>query len=239
MGCWRGLRGVDAAGGPSEMQESERKYKWYYSPKCTFKNEKKAGREKTMVSVLTRAKKCAKISFVFEKDAGVAQSVEQLIRNQQVRCSSHPTSSKKHRKLRFLVLFCCKNAESGVGQNAGQLLTHTVTHTRKCANRFKEYRRGGFAPSPIFLMFFFCSHHLCHETAHFLRSLLLHLPCGVGVGAESESGIIVAEHTADGFDVHAILQCQGRERMSQVVEPDMLQPASLRIRLWSVTTESG
>ena len=84
MGCWRGLRGAAAAGGPSEMQESERKYKWYYSPKCTFKNEKKAGREKTMVSVLTRTKKCAKISFVFEKDAGVAQSVEQLIRNQQV-----------------------------------------------------------------------------------------------------------------------------------------------------------
>ena len=26
-------------------------------------------------------------------DASVAQSVEQLIRNQQVRCSSHPTSS--------------------------------------------------------------------------------------------------------------------------------------------------
>ena len=126
------------------MQESERKYKWYYSPKCTFKNEKKAGREKTMVSVLTRAKKCAKISFVFEKDAGVAQSVEQLIRNQQVRCSSHPTSSKKRRKLRFSMLFCCKNAENGVGQNAGQLLTHTLTHTRKCANRFKEYRRGGF-----------------------------------------------------------------------------------------------
>ena len=59
-----------------------------------------------MVSVLTRAKKCAKISFVFEKDAGVAQSVEQLIRNQQVRCS---------------MLFCCKNAENGVGQNVGQL----------------------------------------------------------------------------------------------------------------------
>ena len=77
------MRGVTAAGGPSKMQESERKYKWYYSPKCTFKNEKKAGREKTMVSVLTRAKKCAKISFVFEKDAGVAQSVEQLIRKNQ------------------------------------------------------------------------------------------------------------------------------------------------------------
>ena len=83
-----------------------------------------------MVSVLTRAKKCAKISFVFEKDAGVAQSVEQLIRNQQVMCSSHTTSSKKHRKLRFSMLFCCENAEKGVGQNVGQALTHTVTHKR-------------------------------------------------------------------------------------------------------------
>ena len=30
-------------------------------------------------------------------------------------------------------------------------LTHTVTHTRKYADRFKEYRRGGFAFSPVFL----------------------------------------------------------------------------------------
>ena len=154
-----------------------------------------------MVSVLTRAKKCARISFVFEKDAGVAQSVEQLIRNQQVRCSSHPTSSKKHRKLRFSVLFCCKNAENGVSQNAGQLLTHT----RKCANRFKEYRRGGFAPSPIFLMFFFCSHHLCHETAHRLCGFVLLLPCGVGVGTQREARIIVTQHTADRFRVHTVL----------------------------------
>ena len=43
------------------------------------------------------------------------------LRNQQVMCSSHTTSSKKHRKLRFSMLFCCKNAENGVGQNAGQL----------------------------------------------------------------------------------------------------------------------
>ena len=32
-------------------------------------------------------------------------------------------------------------------------LTHTVTHTRKCADRFKEYRRGGFASSPVLLSF--------------------------------------------------------------------------------------
>ncbi len=85
-----------------------------------------------MVSVLTRAKKCAKISFVFEKVAGVAQSVEQLIRNQQVRCSSHPTSSKKHRKLRFSVLFRCKNAEINCTQENGhEILTHgPVRRTR-------------------------------------------------------------------------------------------------------------
>ena len=158
-----------------------------------------------MVSVLTRAKKCAKISFVFEKDAGVAQSVEQLIRNQQVRCSSHPTSSKKHRKLRFSMLFCCKNAENGVGQNAGQLLTHTLTHTRKCADRFKEHRRGGFAPSPIFLMFFFCSHHLCHEAAHGLCGFILLLPCSVGVGAEGETRIIVPQHGGHRLYVHTVL----------------------------------
>ena len=37
--------------------------------------------------------------------AGVAQSVEQLIRNQQVMCSSHTTSSKKHRKPKLSMLF--------------------------------------------------------------------------------------------------------------------------------------
>ena len=129
--------------------------------------------------------------------AGVAQSVEQLIRNQQVMCSSHTTSSKKHRKLRFSMLFVVKMLKNVWVKMWVNCLTHTVTHTTKCAERAKEYRRGGFAPSPIFLMFFFCSHHLRHEAAHFLRSLLLHLPCGVGVGAEREARVVVPEHTAD------------------------------------------
>ena len=33
-------------------------------------------------------------------------------------------------------------------------LTHTVTHTTKCAERAKEHRRGGFAFSPVFLHHF-------------------------------------------------------------------------------------
>ena len=69
------------------------------------------------------------------------------------------THSKKHRKLRFSVLFCCKNAENGVGQNVGQppdphrdphrqsaALPPTASScpmgTTKCAERTKEHRRG-------------------------------------------------------------------------------------------------
>ena len=69
------------------------------------------------------------------------------------------THDKKHRKPRFSVLFCCKNAENGVGQNVGQppdphrdphrqsaALPPTASScpmgTTKCAERTKEHRRG-------------------------------------------------------------------------------------------------
>ena len=96
-----------------------------------------------------------------------------------------PAAPKKHRKLRFSMLFVAKML--------------------KCAERVKEYRRGGFAPSPIFLMFFFCSHHLCHEAAHRLCSFILLLPCGVGVGSQGKACIVVPQHTADRFHVHTVL----------------------------------
>ena len=40
----------------------------------------------------------------------------------------------------------------------------------------------------------------------------------MGVGAECESGIVVAQHAADGFDVHAVLQGQRCEGVSEVVK---------------------
>lgn len=52
------------------------------------------------------------------------------------------TPDKKHRKLRFSMLFCYKNAANVVGQGVGQTLTHTLTHLPKCAERVKEHRRG-------------------------------------------------------------------------------------------------
>ncbi|WP_308761663.1 hypothetical protein, partial [uncultured Bacteroides sp.] len=45
---------------------------------------------------------------------------ERILGKDEVGGSNPPSSSKKHRKLRFLVLFCCKNALLGVGQNVGQ-----------------------------------------------------------------------------------------------------------------------
>ena len=36
--------------------------------------------------------------------------------------------------------------------------------------------------------------NLRHEAAHFLRGLLLHLSCGVGVGSQGESRVVVTEH---------------------------------------------
>ena len=54
---------------------------------------------KNFVSVLTGRFFCATIHLAFKNHifAGVAQQVEQLIRNQQVMCSNHTTSSKTAR----------------------------------------------------------------------------------------------------------------------------------------------
>ena len=86
----------------------------------------------------------------------------------------------------------------------GNRLTHTLTHTGKCPDRPKEYRRGGFASSPVFLSSF-CSHDLRHKAAHGLCGFVLLLAGGVGVGAQREARVVVAQHAADGFDVHAVL----------------------------------
>ena len=68
-----------------------------------------------------------------KKYASVAQSVEQLIRNQQVMCSSHTTSSKKHRKLRFSVLFCCQNMET--------VILPAFDRQRRCCSLLRYFLR--------------------------------------------------------------------------------------------------
>ena len=71
-------------------------------------------------------------------------------------------------------------------------------------------------------------HDLCHEIAHLFGGAFLHLPCDVRVGAERKDCIEVTEHTRYGFHVHAILECQGRECVSQVMKSQMLQSCILQ-----------
>ena len=62
------------------------------------------------------------------------------------------------------------------------------------------------------------SHDLRHEAAHGFRCLILHLPGGVGVGAQGEARIVVAQHTGDGLDVHTVLEGQRGEGVPKFVE---------------------
>ena len=111
------------------------------------------------------------------------------------------------------MLFCCKNAENGVGQNAGQLPDpHRDPHRLAISgfaaycqlpHGYNEMREKNQSAPERKLLPFRCAaclwdlSNLRHEAAHFLRGLLLHLPCDVGVGAEGEARVVVPEHTAD------------------------------------------
>ena len=103
-------------------------------------------------------------------------------------------------------------------------MTHNLTHTGKCAERFQEHRAGSLAFLPgVFLTFECPLHHLRHEVPHGFRRLVLHLAGGVGVGAQGEPRVVVAQHTGDRFDVHAVLQGQGGEGVSEIVKADVFQ----------------
>ena len=65
--------------------------------------------------------------------------------------------------------------------------------------------------SPLLFLFL---HDLRHEIAHLFGCAFLHLPCDVGVGAQCEACIKVTEHTRYSFHVHAVLERQCRECMS-------------------------
>ena len=80
----------------------------------------------------------------------------------------------------------------------------------------KGLESTGQEVSPSCHVFFalLCSLDLFHEVAHSFRYFVLLLPGGVGIGSQGEARFIVSQHTADGFDVHAVLQCQRCEGMS-------------------------
>ena len=56
-----------------------------------------------------------------------------VVGKDEVGSSNLPSSSKKHRRLRFSMLFCRKNAENGVSQNVGKPPDpHRDPHAKMC-----------------------------------------------------------------------------------------------------------
>ena len=100
-----------------------------------------------------------------------------------------------------------------------------MTHTRKCAESGGEDDR--LILSATLCFFFVFSHDLCHEIAHLFGCTFLHLARDVGVGSQRESCVEMAKHTGYCFHVYAILECQGRECVSQVVKSQVVQPGIL------------
>lgn len=69
--------------------------------------------------------------------------------------------------------------------------------------------------------------HLAQHIGHGVRRLALGLGGDMGVGVQGEACGVVAQHSADGFDVHAVLESQGCKGVAEVVEPHLGQPRPL------------
>ena len=81
-------------------------------------------------------------------------------------------------------------------------------------------RKKGFL-SGVF--FFLSLSDLLHEAAHGGSRLVLLLASGVGVGAQGETGVEVAQHGGHCFHIHTVLQRCGGEGVTEIVESEMLQ----------------
>ena len=65
-----------------------------------------------------------------------------------------PPAPKSIENFGFRCFFAAKTQKMVWVKMWVNCLTHIVTHKRKCAERAKEHRRGGFAFSPVFLRLF-------------------------------------------------------------------------------------
>ena len=82
-------------------------------------------------------------------------------------------------------------------------------------------------------------HDLCHEITHLFGCTFLHLPRDVGVGAEREACVEMAKHTGYCLYVHAILERQGRECVSQVMKSQVFQSRVFQDFLMNVDHRIG
>ena len=87
-------------------------------------------------------------------------------------------------------------------------------HRDPHAERVKECRTGSLRFPPGF--FLSALHDLCHEASHCGCCFVLFLPCGVGIGAEGEPGIVVPQHGGHRFYIYAVLKGCGGKGVPQI-----------------------
>ena len=102
------------------------------------------------------------------------------------------------------------------------------------AERSGKHRRGAdgiIRPSPAV----FCGlHGLADDAADGVGGGTLHPLRGVGVGAEGKARVVVAQRTRQRLDIHAVLEGQRGEGVSEVVKPDVLRADGLQDLLMGV-----
>ena len=78
-------------------------------------------------------------------------------------------------------------------------------------------------PSRPVLLLFTRLYNLPQDGAHGLGSLVLLLPRGVGVGAESEARAVMSQGAGQGLHIHPVLQRERCEGVPEIMEPDVLR----------------
>ena len=89
----------------------------------------------------------------------------------------------------------------------------------RAPDRKKDFLSGVF--------FFLYLSDLLHEVAHGGSRLVLLLASGVGVGAQGETGVEVAQHEGYCFHIHTVLQRRGSEGVTEIMKSEVLQPGVL------------
>ena len=84
------------------------------------------------------------------------------------------------------------------------------------------------------LSLFLCLHRLSDDVPDGVGGVTLHPLRGVGVGAEGKARVVVAQRTRQRLDIHAVLEGQRGEGVSEVVEAYVLRADGLQDLLMGV-----
>ena len=86
-------------------------------------------------------------------------------------------------------------------------------------------RKKGFLSGAFF---FLPLSNLLQKAAHNGSGFVLFLPGSVGVGAQGETGVEVAQHGGHCFHIHTVLQGRGSEGVTEIVESEVFQSGILQ-----------